>query len=184
MYGVTFHKRLNPYSNLISECITFRHGILIMSCVTTFLFCLVTQCKKKALLVGVSQCLSMSCVLQTVITWMINIPWKTKCLQEFSVLFYFMKTLLQLASTQQFFMYQKLLTFHNSTFCPHSAFLCFIWLSEQTAIIYLYINHWLDFIIEKKCVSCAVRTDESLNTIQVHIRLSRADKRNALSAVL
>ena len=129
-------------------------------------------------------CFSVSCVLQTVITWMINIPWKTKCLQEFSVLFYFMKTLLQLASTQQFFMYQKLLTFHNSTFCPHSAFLCFIWLSEQTAIIYLYINHWLDFIIEKKCVSCAVRTDESLNTIQVHIRLSRADKRNALSAVL
>jgi hypothetical protein len=27
------------------------------------------------------------------------------------------------------------LTFTNSTFCPHSVFMCFVWISEQTAII-------------------------------------------------
>ena len=26
----------------------------------------------------------------------------------------------------------------NSTFCPHSVFMCFVWISEQTAIISLY----------------------------------------------
>jgi len=30
------------------------------------------------------------------------------------------------------------LTFNNSTFCPHSVFVCFVWISEQTAIISLY----------------------------------------------
>ena len=35
------------------------------------------------------------------------------------------------------------LTFNNSTFCPHSAFLCFVWISEQTAIISLYNIYWL-----------------------------------------
>jgi hypothetical protein len=29
------------------------------------------------------------------------------------------------------------LTFANSAFCPHSVFMCFVWISEQTAIIYL-----------------------------------------------
>jgi hypothetical protein len=29
-------------------------------------------------------------------------------------------------------------TFSNSTFCPHSVFMCFVWISEQRAIIYLY----------------------------------------------
>ena len=31
------------------------------------------------------------------------------------------------------------LTFNNSTFCPHSAFMCFVWISEQTAIISLRV---------------------------------------------
>jgi len=30
------------------------------------------------------------------------------------------------------------LTFNNPTFCPHTVFVCFVWLSEQTAIISLY----------------------------------------------
>jgi hypothetical protein len=30
------------------------------------------------------------------------------------------------------------LTFNSSTFCPHSVFMCFVWISEQTAIISLY----------------------------------------------
>ena len=35
------------------------------------------------------------------------------------------------------------LTFKNSTFCPHSVFMCFVWIWEQTAIISLYSNNWL-----------------------------------------
>jgi len=34
--------------------------------------------------------------------------------------------------------YTTSLTFSNSTFCPHSAYMCFVWISEQTAIISLY----------------------------------------------
>jgi hypothetical protein len=30
------------------------------------------------------------------------------------------------------------LTFNKSTFCPHSVFMCFVWIWEQTAIISLY----------------------------------------------
>jgi len=50
------------------------------------------------------------------------------------------------------------LTFTNSTFCPHSVFMCFAWISEQTAIIFLYSINWLVFIPERECVYCAVRT--------------------------
>jgi len=38
------------------------------------------------------------------------------------------------------------LTFNNSTFCPHSVFVCFVWIWEQTAIIYLYSINWLSCI--------------------------------------
>jgi hypothetical protein len=41
--------------------------------------------------------------------------------------------------------------------------MCFVWISEQTAIISLYRFNWLVFITETECVYCAVRT-ESLNT--------------------
>ena len=45
-----------------------------------------------------------------------------------------------------------LLNFANapriSTFCPHSVFMCFEWISEQTAIISLYNINWLVFIVE------------------------------------
>ena len=43
------------------------------------------------------------------------------------------------------------LTFNNSTFCPHSIFKCFVWTSEQTAIISLYNINWLVFITETPC---------------------------------
>jgi len=59
------------------------------------------------------------------------------------------------------------LTFNNSTFCPHSIFMCFVWISEQTAIISLYNINWLVFIIETECVYCAVRTG-ALDKIQVN----------------
>jgi hypothetical protein len=34
---------------------------------------------------------------------------------------------------------------NNSTFCPHSVFMCFVWISEQTAIISVYSINWLVF---------------------------------------
>ena len=48
------------------------------------------------------------------------------------------------------------LTFNNSTFCPHSVFVCFVWIWEQTSIISLNNINWLVFITETKCVYCAV----------------------------
>ena len=44
--------------------------------------------------------------------------------------------------------YTTTLTFTNSTFCPHSVFLCFLWIWEQTAIISLYSINWLVCITE------------------------------------
>ena len=36
--------------------------------------------------------------------------------------------------------------------------MCFVWISEQTAIITLYSINWLGIITETDCVYCAVRT--------------------------
>ena len=38
------------------------------------------------------------------------------------------------------------LTFNNSAFCPHTVFMCFVWIWEQTAFISLY-SIWLVFFI-------------------------------------
>jgi hypothetical protein len=43
-------------------------------------------------------------------------------------------------------------TLTNSTFCPHRVFMCFVWISEQTAIIFLYRINWLVFITETECL--------------------------------
>jgi hypothetical protein len=53
------------------------------------------------------------------------------------------------------------LTFNNPTFCPHSVFMCFVWISEQTAIISLYSINWPVFITETEYVYCAVRAESS-----------------------
>jgi hypothetical protein len=45
--------------------------------------------------------------------------------------------------------------------------MCFVWISEQTAIISLYSINWLGFVTETECVYCAVRT-ESLNIRSAH----------------
>jgi hypothetical protein len=55
---------------------------------------------------------------------------------------------------------------------PHSVFVCFVWISEQTVIISLYSINWLVFITEKECVYCAVRT-ESLYAIQINLSILR-----------
>ena len=53
----------------------------------------------------------------------------------------------------------------------HTAvFMCFVWISEQTAIISLYSINWLVCITETESVYCAVRTGH-LNTIQVNVSL-------------
>jgi hypothetical protein len=46
--------------------------------------------------------------------------------------------------------------------------MCFVWISEQTAIISLYSINWLVFITETEHVYCAVRTG-SLNLIKVNL---------------
>jgi hypothetical protein len=44
------------------------------------------------------------------------------------------------------------LTFNNSTFCSLSEFMCFVWISEQTAIISLYNINWLVFVTDAICL--------------------------------
>jgi len=51
------------------------------------------------------------------------------------------------------------LTCKVPTFCPHSVFMCFVWISEQTAIISVYSINWLVCVTETVCVYCAVRTE-------------------------
>ena len=62
------------------------------------------------------------------------------------------------------------LTFSNSTFCPHSVFVCFVWIWKQTAILSLYNINWLVCVTETECVSCTVRT-ACLCTVQVTFSL-------------
>ena len=61
-------------------------------------------------------------------------------------------------------MYHQVLIFTNPTFCPHSAFMPFVWIWEQR-VYFPYSINWLVLITEKKCVYCAVRT-ESLKVMQ------------------
>jgi hypothetical protein len=63
-----------------------------------------------------------------------------------------------------------ILTFSSSTFRPHSVFMCFVWISEQTAIIALYSINLLVCITETQCVYCAVRTG-CLNVIPGNLGL-------------
>jgi hypothetical protein len=47
-------------------------------------------------------------------------------------------------------------TYHNSKFCPHSVFVCFVWIWEQTAIISPYSVKWLVCITERRSVFTAL----------------------------
>ena len=66
------------------------------------------------------------------------------------------------------------LIFSNSTFCPHSVFVCFVWIWEQTAIISLHNINWPVFITEPDSVYCAVRTS-SVSTTAVIFSFLRSD---------
>ena len=64
------------------------------------------------------------------------------------------------------------LTFNNSTFCPHSVFMCFVWIWEQTAFISLYNINWLVCITETEMTFRPSRhsPDNSLFTVtRIHI---------------
>jgi len=63
----------------------------------------------------------------------------------------------------------------KNSFCPHSGFMCLVWISEQTAIISLYSINWLVCITETESVYCAVRTGY-LNKIQVNFCMERVKR--------
>ena len=47
------------------------------------------------------------------------------------------------------------LTSRSPVFCPHTAFLCFVLFSEQTAILYLHCINWLVFYSrDGQCLLC------------------------------
>jgi predicted GNAT family N-acyltransferase len=48
--------------------------------------------------------------------------------------------------------------------------MCFVWISEQRAVISLYSINWVVFVTETECVYCAVGA-ESLDITQVNFRL-------------
>ena len=52
----------------------------------------------------------------------------------------------------------------NSTFCPHCVFTCFVWISEQTATIFLHSINWLVCIDKKECVYWALRAESLYKT--------------------
>jgi hypothetical protein len=83
-------------------------------------------------------------------------------------------------STAQWLLYVPPgLTFTNSTFCPHSVFMCFVWISEQTAIISLYGINLLVFITETESVYSAVRTESLYKTDTLRLeRINLAFKGN------
>jgi len=43
---------------------------------------------------------------------------------------------------------------YNSTFCPHSAFMCFVWIWEQTGIISLYLPTRSHLTVPSNCTIC------------------------------
>ena len=59
------------------------------------------------------------------------------------------------------------LTFTTPRSAHTAVFICFVWISEQTAIISLYNINWLVFVTETESVYCAVRT-WCLNINQVY----------------
>jgi hypothetical protein len=61
------------------------------------------------------------------------------------------------------------LTFNNSTFCPHSVFMCFVWISEQTGVVPLYSINGLVFCKINAVFTARYELDP-LNSIPVNLR--------------
>jgi len=54
---------------------------------------------------------------------------------------------------------------YNSTFCPHSVFMCFVWIWEQTAIISLHSMCRLVFVMQTRYVCQDFYPDASLSSL-------------------
>ena len=54
------------------------------------------------------------------------------------------------------------LTFNNSTFCPHTVFMCFVWISEQPLFPYTTLTDWF-FLTETESVYFSVLTGWFVN---------------------
>jgi len=71
--------------------------------------------------------------------------------------------IINLLKPNTYFMYRQL--YHSEIVCSaHIAFMCFAWISEQTAIISVYSIRLSGFITEAESVCCAVRTGPSNKT--------------------
>ena len=125
------------------------------------------------------------CMYRTVVTictaqWSLHVPHSGHYMCR-SVAYYMYRPVVTICTAQWslyvppsgHYMYHQF-NIHNSTFCPHSVFMCFVWISEQTAIISLYNTDWLVFVTETESVYCAVRTG-CLSVIQVRSSLGRFD---------
>ena len=62
------------------------------------------------------------------------------------------------------------LKFRNSMFYVESEFICYLWISERTAIISVCSINWMVFKTEMGSAYCALRT-ESLNTHHFNLNL-------------
>jgi hypothetical protein len=63
-------------------------------------------------------------------------------------------------------MNHQVLTFRNSTFCPHSVFTCSAPMSLQRAIISLFSTDWLSK--SRRSVYCAVRTESYIYRLYIY----------------
>jgi len=61
----------------------------------------------------------------------------------------------------------------ESTFCPHSVFMCFVWISGQRKVISQYSINWLVFITETGSVYCAIRTGSLYTSRRFSLRRSK-----------
>ena len=91
------------------------------------------------------------------VTTILFLSQKTEHRQNWFCFFHQLKPL----NTSGNYMYRQwslYVTFSNSTFCPRSVFVCFVWIWEQTAIISLYSINWLVGFYNRRSVYCAVRS--------------------------
>ena len=89
--------------------------------------------------------------------------------------YYMYRPVVTICTAQWSLYVPPVLTFNISTLCPHNVFMCFVWISEQTAIISLFNINWLVCITETQCVYCAVRTG-FLTTEEVNLNILRLKK--------
>jgi hypothetical protein len=84
------------------------------------------------------------CMYRTVVTvctaqWSLYVPHSCHCMY---------RTVVTVCTAQWSLYVPRDSSFSNSTFCPHTVFMCFVWISEQTAIISLYSINWLVFVTD------------------------------------